>query len=394
METYKRFDGKRILIWGYGREGKSTERFLNSFCAPSKIDVFEGKREEINESDYDYIIKSPGIIMYDDDPKYTSQTQIFLECYRDNTIGITGTKGKSTTSALMHHVLETAGKKTILLGNIGEPALDHFGQIDDDTIVVFEMSCHQLHHITVSPHISVFLNLFEEHLDYYKTLDKYFAAKANIAKYQNASDLLFVGSNVPKLPGAAKVCCIDPSSVPEYDLRILGQHNHFNAHVVYMIASEVFGIEDNTIREGLAGFTGLSHRLQHIGTIDGIDYYDDSISTIPSATIGALAAVPNAKTVLIGGMDRGISYDLLTGYINDHKEYNYIFAYDSGKRIYESIEKSDNCRCVDDLAAAVELAKKITPKGSAIILSPASASYGYFKNFEERGEVFAKLCGL
>ncbi len=394
METYKRFDGKKILIWGYGREGRSTERFLKTYCDPAKVDVFEGARDDIKEDDYDHIIKSPGIVMDDDDPRFTSQTQIFLECYSSNTIGITGTKGKSTTSAMMHHVLETAGKKTVLLGNIGEPALDHFGQIDEDTTVVFEMSCHQLRHVSVSPHIAVFLNLFEEHLDYYKTLDKYLAAKANIAKYQDESDLLFVGSNVPPLSGKAKTVCVDASSVPEYDLGILGHHNQYNAHFVYLIASGVFGIDDATIRSGLKSFKALSHRLQHIGNIDGVDYYDDSISTIPSATIEALAAVPNAKTVLIGGMDRGISYDILIDHINAHKEYNYIFAYDSGKRIYESIDKSDNCTYVPDLEAAVALAKDITPKGSAVILSPASASYGYFKNFEERGEVFAKLCVL
>ena len=153
MKTYDKFTGKRILIWGYGREGKSTEHFLARFCRPEKVDIFEGKREDINEDLYDYIVKSPGIVMDDDDPKYTSQTQIFLENFRLNTVGITGTKGKSTTSALLHHVLAAAGRKTVLLGNIGEPCLDYFDQIDDDTVAVFEMSCHQLAHVTISPHI-------------------------------------------------------------------------------------------------------------------------------------------------------------------------------------------------------------------------------------------------
>ena len=173
MITYDRFNGKRILIWGYGREGRSSERFLSSFCDPASVEIFEGKREDINEDAYDHIIKSPGIVMNDDNSKYTSQTQIFLECYRNNTVGITGTKGKSTTSALLHHVLASAGMKTVLLGNIGEPCLDHFGEIDSEPVAVFEMSCHQLAHLTVSPHIAFFLNLYEEHLDYYKTLDKY-----------------------------------------------------------------------------------------------------------------------------------------------------------------------------------------------------------------------------
>ncbi len=392
--NFDRFNDKRILIWGYGREGKSTEEFLKSHCRCEAVDVYEGDRAGIDEDRFDLIFKSPGIVMDDDDEKYTSQTQVFLEYFRDNTIGITGTKGKSTTSALMHHVLEAAGKKSVLLGNIGKPCLDCFDEIDANTSVVFEMSCHQLAHVTVSPHIAVFLNIFEEHLDYYKTVDRYFAAKANITMFQKPGDRLYSGSNVPYISTLADVTRIDTGDVPSYDLRILGHHNDINAHFVYSIASEVFGIDDGIIRSALSDFGGLPHRLQFIGNRDGIDYYDDSISTIPSATIEALGAVPNAKTVLIGGMDRGIAYDLLIEYVNAHNEYEYIFAYDSGKRIYDSVEKTPNCHYVPDLEAAVKLATEITPAGSAILLSPASASYGYFKNFEERGDVFRSLCKL
>lgn len=391
---YTKFDGKKILIWGFGREGQSTKHFLAKFCAPASVEVFEGKREDIDDGLYDYIIKSPGIVMHEDDPKYTSQTQIFLECYRDNTIGITGTKGKSTTSALMHHVLASAGMKTVLLGNIGEPCLDYFGEIDDDTIVVFEMSCHQLAHVTVSPHIGVFLNLFEEHLDYYETFDRYFAAKANIARFMKRDDLLFVGGNVPRLATEAVISRIDMNEVPTYDLKILGHHNSYNAHFVYRIATEVFHIEGGKVKSALADFSGLAHRLQHIGCVDGVDYYDDSISTIPSATIEALSSVKNAGTVLIGGMDRGINYDALITFINEHREFEYIFSYDSGKRIFDSLDAAGNCHYAPDLEKAVGLAKAITPTGRAVILSPASASYGYFKNFEQRGEIFRELCGL
>ena len=326
MKTYDGFTGKRILIWGYGREGRSTEHFLARFCRPEKIDVFEGKREDINEDLYDYIVKSPGIVMDDDNEKYTSQTQIFLENFRQNTVGITGTKGKSTTSALLHHVLAASGKKTVLLGNIGEPCLDYYDQIDEDTVVVFEMSCHQLAHVTISPHIAVFLNLYEEHLDYYKTLDRYFAAKANIAKFQTEQDYLFVGGNVPAMPEGAPTVRIDFNNIPDYNMKIFGHHNNYNAHFVYTIAHDVFGIGDGTIRAALSDFTGLAHRLQLIGNIGGVDYFDDSISTIPNATIQALESVPNAKTVLIGGMDRGINYDILIDYINSHRDYNYIFS--------------------------------------------------------------------
>ena len=394
MKTYDKFNGKSILIWGFGREGRSTKSFLEKHCAPESVGIFEGKREDIDESLYDYIVKSPGIVMDDDNPKYTSQTQIFLEAYRDNTVGITGTKGKSTTSAMLYSVLAAAGKKTLLLGNIGEPCLDHFGQIDEDTVVVFEMSCHQLAHVTVSPHVAVFLNLYEEHLDYYKTFERYFAAKSNITKFQTDKDYLFAGGNVPRLSTDATICRIDFNDVPEYEMSILGHHNKYNAHFVYRIASEVYGIDDATIKSAIAVCKGLPHRLQHIGSIDGVDYYDDSISTIPSATIEAIGSVPNAGTILIGGMDRGINYDELVKFVNAHSGYEYIFAYDSGRRIYDQVDKTGNCHLVCDLAEAVKLAVSVTPSGKAIILSPASASYGYFKNFEERGDVFRDLCHL
>ena len=159
----QKFDNKSILIWGYGREGQSTEQFLKRCCKPRSVEIFEGKWEEIDREKYDYIIKSPGIAMEEDDEKVTSQTEIFLESFRDRVIGITGTKGKSTTAAMLYHVLSGSDRKVIFLGNIGEPCLNHFEEIEEDTAVVFEMSCHQLAHAKISPHIAVFLSGQEEH---------------------------------------------------------------------------------------------------------------------------------------------------------------------------------------------------------------------------------------
>lgn len=407
MNKYKKFDNKRILIWGYGREGKSTEQFLKDCCNPLSVDIFEGKIEDIDEDKYDYIIKSPGIVMEEDSEKYTSQTDIFLETFCDHVIGITGTKGKSTTSSMMTHVLKDClSEKVILLGNIGEPCLNYYADMDDDTVVVFEMSCHQLAHAHVSPHIAVMLNLYEEHLDYYGTLDKYFAAKCNITKYQKAGDHFYVGDQVPPIknkPGV-RVRVINRADTPEYELKILGEHNCYNAYVVSTIATELFGLNETEVRESLKTFEGLNHRLQFVGTFEGVDYYDDSISTIPGATISALESVKNAFSVIVGGMDRGIDYSLLIDYVRNHPEYCYIFAYESGKRIYESVNPEDlkdatkengtGCFYVEDLEVAVKLAKELTPKGKACILSPAAASYGYFKNFEHRGEVFTELVRL
>lgn len=387
-----KFDGKRILIWGYGREGKSTEDFLKRCAKPASIEVFQGSREEIEEDKYDYIFKSPGIIMEEDNPKYTSQTQVFFEAYRDKIIGITGTKGKSTTSSLMYTVLKACtDREVILMGNIGLPCLDNFDHITEDTIVVFELSCHQLAHTTVSPHISVFLNLYQDHLDYYGTMEKYFTAKSHIATYQNSSDYFYVGDNVPVIEtSAVRNVMSSPQGMP-YKLQIEGLHNQYNADIVYRIASEIYGCEDKQIRKALESFTGLAHRLQKIAVINDVEFYDDSISTIPQATISAANSLPNAQTLLIGGMDRGIDYTILIEYIREHKEYIYICMYESGKRIYEQVGEGEYICYVENLQEAVRKAKELTCPGKACILSPAAASYGYFKNFEERGDVFSEL---
>ena len=148
--------------------------------------------------------------------------------------------------------------------------------------------------------------------------------------------------------------------------------------------------EKEAVLKSMADFEGLPHRLQYVGTYRGVRYYDDSISTIPEAAINAAMSIPDAKTVLIGGMDRGINYDLLVAFIREHKEFQFICAYASGKRIFGEVGDCENCVYAEDLEQAVEAAVQMTEPGGACILSPAAASYGYFKNFEERGETFQK----
>lgn len=386
------FDDKRVLIWGYGREGKSTENFLNRCAKPAKIDVFEGKREDIDEDAYDYIFKSPGIVMEEDNPKYTSQTQVFFEAHADRIIGVTGTKGKSTTSSLLYTVLkDCTDKEVLLMGNIGLPCLDYYDQISEDTIVVFELSCHQLAHVTISPHISVFLNLYEDHLDYYKTMEKYYKAKSNIALFQTANDFFYVGENVPDISTKSTKMVMSYTPQDRYQLSIEGQHNQYNADIVYRIATERFGCEPDAVKKALNTFTGLAHRLQKVGVFNEVEYYDDSISTIPQATISAAKSLANAQTLLVGGMDRGIDYSILEDFIRNNNQYLFICMYESGKRIFNTVKDCSWVYYVENLEEAVKKAGEITNPGKACILSPAAASYGYFKNFEERGDVYKAL---
>ena len=321
MSIIEELSGKRILIWGYGREGMSTENFLKSRCEAASVEIYEGSREGIREEEFDLIIKSPGIVMEEDDPKYTSQTELFLRQFGRQVVGITGTKGKSTTSALLYAVLkECGGKPVALLGNIGQPCLDFYEEAEKGAAIVFEMSCHQLAHTKASPHIAVFLNLYEEHLDYYGTFEKYFQAKGNIARYQNEGDLFYVGENVPEIETRARTVRIRREEARPYRLKLIGGHNQYNAEFVYRIATEAFQLDGDKVRAGMERFSGLPHRLEYIGTKDGIAYYDDSISTIPEAAVRAAGSVPDVQTVLVGGMDRKIHYGVLTEYIKEHPE--------------------------------------------------------------------------
>lgn len=429
-----RLNGKRILIFGYGREGKSTEAFIKAHVLYASLDVFEGDRSEIIEDDYDVIIKSPGIIMLEDNPKYTSQTELFLDEYHEKTIGITGTKGKSTTSSMLAHVLNECGLSALLLGNIGKPCFDVIDEIGDDTVIVFELSCHQLLHINRAPRIAAFLNLFEEHLDYYGTMDRYFCAKANIISHQTAGDVCFVGENVPNIVSASKKSIIYAPK-RKYDLSILGKHNELNAEFVYEIAKKVIS-EKQTVHEdsglhnaeqeildAIKSFKGLPHRLEYFAEVSGVKYYDDSISTIPNACINAVKSVKNTGSVIVGGMDRGIDYGILIDFIKNTPDVLFILCYKTGLRIYEELgfeyednsiypekfgnvmsttyikdsenqahnDKPANVMLTTDLDCAIKLAKERTEKGRACILSPAAPSYGYFKNFEERGDYFKSL---
>ena len=388
MKIVDVLNNKHVLIWGYGREGKASESFIKKYCPNTIIETFVGEKDGFDDSKYDYIIKSPGVPYLTDDSKYISETSLFLDEFKDQIIAITGTKGKSTTASLLYQVLKDANKKCILVGNIGNPCFDYYEEIDKDTYIVFEISAHQLANVKTSPHIGVFLNLYEEHLDYYKTMDNYFKAKANITKYQNKNDYLLVGlKNVPPIKTLANV--INISIDKTFDLKLKGGHNQHNANFVYYIAVNLLNIDEKSVINSMCNFTNLAHRIDFIGNFDGVDFYDDSISTIPQATISAINGINNTGTILIGGMDRGVNYSELVEFIKLHK-YNYILMYASGKRIYEEVKELEYCYFEEDLEKAVKLAKKITEKGKACILSPAAASYDSFKNFEERGDTFIK----
>lgn len=419
------FNNKKVLILGFGREGRSTFDVLQKNRAFSQlaiadrtpidiplskdISIFTGEHYLDILEDYDIVIKSPGIALPKHPSEYkcciTSQIELFLKCYSKQTIGITGTKGKSTTASLLYHVLKCSGLDCVFAGNIGVPVFDIIDEITKTSKIVLELSCHQLEYIAVSPTISVLLNLYEDHLDRYGTFEVYSNAKKNIYRYQKIHDILFCNSDILPLANecSSQIRAINTDnvlSVDKINTQLKGTHNRFNITVVYEIC-KYLNIDEEKIITNISKFKPLEHRLEYIGTIGGVDYYDDSISTTVESTIGAINSIENIGTVLIGGMERGIDYENLIDFLLTYNIDNVIFMYSSGKRIYDSIISrsvykftSTNFVYMSNLESSVEYAQKVTIPGKACVLSPAAASYGVFKNFEERGNEFRKLLKL
>lgn len=429
-----KLNNKKILILGYGREGKSTYHFLRKHFPKLVVGIYDKNeiKEELEHvilhtgdsyedilSDYDMIIKSPGIVFHCKDDKVfdklTSQTEIFLEFYRDQTIGITGTKGKSTTSTLLNYVLNYAGKDAILAGNIGIPVFDVLEKIKEDTIIVYEMSSHQLEFVTRSPHIALYLNIYQEHLDHYGTFEKYARAKDRIFEFQREGDLLVYNKEFVK-PGKEwkadsitisdhletsdlyvdgnQICyCGEELVIQDDEILLKGHHNIYNIGASYCIA-KYYGIDQSKFYEAVKTFQPLPHRLEFVAEIGGVKFYNDSISTICETTIQGVMSLKNIDTVILGGMDRGIDYQPLVDFLLDSSIRNFILMPDTGYRIRDLITggnksyEEKHIFVVTNVEEAVKVAKKETGKGMTCLFSPAAASYGFFKNFEERGNVF------
>ena len=404
----KYLEGKKVLILGFGREGKATYNFIKKYIPNLEIGIADFDEIDINEVtfcgkdylksiyNYDVVIKSPGIPYKDLDLTgfngiITSQTDLLLKFNRNNIIGITGTKGKSTTSSLIFNILKKGNVNVKLIGNIGVPPFECLEEFDDDINLVYEMSSHQLENVTNSPHIAILLNIFEEHLDHYNSYEDYQLAKVNIFRWQNNNDYLICNKSnelvkkyVEEFCNSKNIEIID--NWKEYG-NLLGEHNKLNVKIAVSVA-KLFNIEDDVIKSAIAEFKSLPHRLEYVGEFNGIKYYNDSIATVPQATIAAVESIKELDTLIIGGMDRGINYNDFIEYLNNSEIKNIILAYETGIKIANKLKRS-GIYLVKDLEEAVSVAKRVTEK--VCLLSPAAASYGYFKNFEERGNYFKEL---
>lgn len=427
---------KKIVILGFGREGKSTYNFLRKHFEEKEIDVIdeyiyinsEENKEYLEDMNlnviktseyinmlnaYDLIFKTPGISFKGIDissfaNKITSQLDIFLKYFKEyvTIIGITGTKGKSTTSSMLYQVLNKAKNGVHFLGNIGRSIFCEIDEIKKGDTVVLEISSHQSQYIKNSPNIGVILNVFQEHLDHYNSYEEYIDAKINVIKFQSKEDFAIYIKNSSDLNKRlenvklnSKIINLDLNDKDkfsyfnfEHKRRLIGKHNEYNIMVVLKIC-EILGIDKNVACEEIYNFSPLEHRLENVGQYDGVFYYNDSISTIPETAIACVNTIRDVDTLIIGGLDRGIDYTNFEKFLIDSKLVNIICMYDTGRKIFDNIigKTNKNVILVKDIYEAVECAKKVTKKGRACAMSPAAASYGFFKNFEERGRIFKEL---
>jgi UDP-N-acetylmuramoyl-L-alanine---L-glutamate ligase len=455
--------GKSLLVLGLGLEGCAAVRFLRREFPEGILGVadqreFEGLSREAKAilvddpvihrhlgpnylsalQQYEVTVKSPGIPVIL--PQYqeavhsgrpiTSPTAIFFANFPGTIVGVTGTKGKSTTSSMIAAVLRSRYPEVRLLGNIGSPALDLLPSLlpQRDALVVFELSSHQLEGLRQSPHIAVLLNVVPEHLDYYPSFDEYVSAKENIARFQSELDELVYDSDheIPQRvalhsrarkhpcsmrgtsPGGCFVyddwiACDEGAREPELivplkDIPLRGSFNRINVAAAVAVG-RILGVPGSAIAAAIREFKPLPHRLEYVGEFDGVSYFNDSIATVPEATVAALDALAGGvETIILGGAERYLDFAVLAEGLVRHAVKNIILFPPTGERIWSTVVGHDPTAgaamrhfFVDSMEEAVRLAKQHTSRGKCCLLSPAAPSFGLFRDFRDRGDRFKQL---
>lgn len=456
----------RVALLGAGREGESSYRLLRRLYPQLPVTVCD-RDERVrqaalwqNDAAVDFatgegyiaaavafplILKSPGVCLKDrpdllQSPALTSQADLFLRFFGRQCVGVTGTKGKSTVTHLIHHLLQ-AEFPCLLAGNMGIPFFDILPQLTATHRVVCELSSHQLEQVHTPPQVGVLLNLYEEHLDHYVSFEAYQRAKLQIA----GGEALVVNGDDPLVAvrlkewlsarpgrslhlsvfgretaatayaGLPQVCVEDrllwhPEALTDgggtpvfrFDAPhpLIGEHNERNLAAALLAAKRMGGTYANLLPR-VASFQPLPHRLQYVGCYGGAHYFNDSISTIPQACIAAVESVKRLPFVngvsclIIGGFDREIDYAPLVDYLCANPIKSVIFVGAAGRRVRLALETRNalpvHTLSTDNYAELVPWAVAHTEKGSACVLSPAAASYDRFRNFEERGDTFMDL---
>lgn len=414
-------------------ESKSGKEFdpelVKRLSASGAVFFFENAEAEFGKTDA--IIRSPGIppnhpwlrAAAEDSIPITSGSEIFFERAPATVVGVTGTKGKGTTSSFLYEMLKDAGKDAYLLGNIGVPALSVLSKLNRDSIVVYELSSFQLLEIKKSPHIAVVLMITEDHMDFHGSRDEYTSAKQNIVRFQTAGDMVIGNSDYEEsrriaasslgrkfwvsrfkeqkegayLDGENLVISKDGQKyvvADKKDISIYGAHNLENALAACM-AGALLGLSTESIRRGLQKFKGLPHRLELVSEKNKVKFFDDSISTTPESTIAAIRAFEDPKILILGGSSKNADFSGLAKEISSNKSVKALIGLgEEWERIVAAVDKAGrkdiSAVRARNMKEAVRAASSLSEAGDVVLLSPACASFGMFRDYKERGEQFER----
>ncbi|MCY7354633.1 MAG: UDP-N-acetylmuramoyl-L-alanine--D-glutamate ligase [Lysobacter sp.] len=442
----RQLEGRRVALWGWGREGRAAYHAIRArlpqlpltlFCKSDEVsdahaldDALLGVETEATSerlSVFDVIIKSPGISAYKPEAlqaasqgtQFISGTALwFAEQPDARTICVTGTKGKSTTTALLAHLLRAGGHRTALAGNIGLPLLECLDDVADYWAI--ELSSYQTRDIAASgvrPEVAIVLNVFPEHLDWHGSEQRYVEDKLALMT-EGKPRIAILNANDPRLAQLSlpdsqvhwfgredgwhlredalyrgDQFVFDTSAVP-----LPGRHNRSNLCAV-LTAIEVLGLDAKSLAPHAASFQPLPHRLQTLGTRDGITYVNDSISTTPHASLAALDVFRDRRVaILVGGHDRGIDWGNFAEAMRKQAPAIIVTMGQNGPRIHDLLapdasQAGFDLRAADDLQSAIAVARKAVRDG-VILLSPGAPSFGAYRDYTERGRHFAQLAGF
>lgn len=443
------FKNKKVAILGFGIEGRDLVKFLLQKGAivtvldrkvQSELDLAGLPAPKINFicgpdylsqglKDYEIVFRSPGVYRYlpeiieaeKSGVEISSSIKLFFDLCPAKIIGVTGTKGKGTTSTLIYKILETSGKNVYLAGNIGKPVLSLLPKLKKDSWVILELSSFQLIDMAKSPHIAVVLNITLDHMDWHKNKEEYVNAKKNIVRFQLEDDLAVINADYESSMQFAKEakagkyyfskkkkvkgCYVQKNQIvletsgekwevgSTKDLLLRGRHNWENVSAA-VCASYLAKADIDSIKKAVFSFKGLEHRLELVESVGGVTFYNDSISTNPQTTRAAVEAFSESKTLILGGSDKGLGYDEMARKISSDKSVKgIIFIGEIGKKIADSFKKANFSGGALILGKVpmdrvIEVAAQSTPKGGIVLLSPATASFDMFKDYKDRGNQF------
>jgi len=418
---------KKIAILGFGNEGRAVFKFLKRerelkdkevwiLDKSEKVKVPRGVRTKFGKdylkdlSRFETIYRSPGVpymskelvVARKKGVKFSSATKLFFEKSRAPIIGVTGTKGKGTTSTLLKKILKAAKKDVYLAGNIGLPAVEILPKLKKTSLVILELSSFQLQDLNISPKISVVLEVFPDHQDSHKNLAEYYASKANAAKYQKPTDAVFFFGDKEKSRwvasyGKGKKMPVFPEGSLELDeeeLKVRGPHNFRNA-VLALAVAEYLGVPKKTAVRTIKNFCGLEHRLEFVRAIGNVKFYNDSASTNPHTSAAALRSfAPHEAAIIMGGYDKGLDYSPTAKAIKETQPKLVVLFGANSEKIYKAINKTKvPIKFAKNLSAAVHsayAAVKGKNVSGAVVFSPGAASFDMFRNYAHRGEELKK----